>query len=465
MSTAPQQPVAHPRWWQRPRILLSVAPIVGILVVLMLSDLNETEHMPWSEDPCGVHDSEQNNISARMYLPIARWALRYTPTPRVAILTIDSETRPSSIIMNACESRAFLARLIQHLNTLSARAIVIDQYFSPDNCSDSTNTGLFIASVASSKVPIVLGQGTKTLAKSTSSGGCLALREPLDVPGAHNLSYGLMRLVSDDLKIPFRWPVFKEPPTPDAEPQPEPDQGTTLSFAAAKAVEPSLAKDPAITRVLANGYFPYTTFIDLPQANAMTVMCTAEQEPRDIFGNKLGAQCNTWPSAQAGHQPLDLNGKIVVVGAVVPNDMKPFPTGEVPGVFLHANYIQSILDHRFLIEVPTGLTLALLIAFMLVTYSLYWAHDAHGNPFLPTWKAALWNVGLLAAAVVASLLVLVTTSYYLPLWALWAAGGVSLLRALDEMGYLQSERLGERLASHREQLSAHAEVSTHVPHD
>ena len=153
----------------------------------------------------------------------------------------------------------------------------------------------------------------------------------------------------------------------------------------------------------------------------MAVMCTAEREPHDIFGNKLGAECNTWPSDQPGHQLLDLNGKIVVIGAVTPADMKPFPTGEKPGVFLHANYIQSILDHRFLIEVPTGLTLGLLTAFMLVTYSLYWSHDAEGNPHLSTMKAALWNVTLWAGAVVISLLVLVTTSYYVPLWALGAA--------------------------------------------
>src|SRR5438309_7618598 len=123
MNSASHLRSAGPRWWRSPRMLISVVPIVAVLVVLLLYDLNETDHMPWSEDPCRLHDSEQNSISARMYLPIARWALRYTPTPRVAILTIDSETRPPSILTNACDSRAFLARLIQHLTTLSAPAI------------------------------------------------------------------------------------------------------------------------------------------------------------------------------------------------------------------------------------------------------------------------------------------------------------------------------------------------------
>jgi hypothetical protein len=447
-------------------MLFSIAPVVGILVVLMLFDLNDTEHMPWSQDPCRLHDTEQNTLSARMYLPIARWALRYTPTPRVAILTVDSETRPASITTNSCDSRAFFARLIQHLNTLSARAIVIDQYFSPDYCAEPEKTQKFIDAVAFSKTPVILGQGTHTLPKSTASGGCLVLSKRLDLPPSSKVSFGITRLVSDDLKIPFRWPVFKDSPDPNAAPQQLPgDSGTTLSFAAAKVVEPEIEQDPSVARVLRGGYYPYTTFIDLPRANAMTVMCSVEQEPHDIFGKKLGSDCDTWPSGAPGHSPLDLNGKIVVIGAVVPSDMKPFPTGEQPGVFLHANYIQSILDHRFLLEVPTGMTLGLLTAFMLATYSLYWAHDRHGNPYLSTTRAALWNVAMFAGAVVISLLILVTTSYYVPLWALWAAAGVSVLRALEEMGYLQSERLGERLAMHREQLATHEAVSTQAPHD
>jgi len=63
------------------------------------------------------------------------------------------------------------------------------------------------------------------------------------------------------------------------------------------------------------------------------------------------------------------------------------------------------------------------------------------------------------------LLVLVTTSYYTPLWALWAAAGASVLRALDEMGYLHSERLGKHLANYREHSPAHVEDSTQVSSD
>ena len=74
MSAEPDRGTARSRWQRHSRLLLSIGPMVGILVALILFDLNETDHMPWTEDPCGLHDSEQNTLSARMYLPIARWA-------------------------------------------------------------------------------------------------------------------------------------------------------------------------------------------------------------------------------------------------------------------------------------------------------------------------------------------------------------------------------------------------------
>jgi CHASE2 domain-containing sensor protein len=482
MNSASHLRSAGPSWWRRPRLLISIVPIVAVLVVLLLYDLNETEHMPLAEDPCGLRDSEQNSLSARMYLPIATWALRYTPTPRVAILTIDSQTRPASITTNSCESRAFLARLIQHLNALAVHAIVIDQYFSPDYCTEADKNAKFVDAVGASSVPVVLGQGTHTLSKATSSRGCLALSKHLDIPinrredipSKSTVSYGLTRLVSDDLKIPFRWPVFKEPSLPGVAPQQLPaDSGNTLAFAAAKLVDPEIEANPSVARVLGGGYYPYTTFIDLPEVNAMTVMCSVEHEPHDIFGHKLGDDCATWvrPIDQLDGSNLNLRGKIIVIGVVVPADMKPFPNGEKPGVYLHANYIQSILDHRFLLEVPTGITLALLAAFMLVVYSVYWAHDESGKPLLSRTKAALWSLALFAGVVLLSFAVLLTSSFYTPLWALWAAGAVMVIRYLDAVGHYQGEHLAGNLAGRphvtndNQQLATHADSSTHATHD
>jgi hypothetical protein len=269
----------------------------------------------------------------------------------------------------------------------------------------------------------------------------------------------LTRLDSDNLKIPLRWPVFMGPadsqnsPSQSATPKQLPEEtGNTLSLMAAKVQDPNIESNPGVAKFLAKGIHPYTTFIDLPQINAMTVMCSAEKDPSDIFGTKLGDACTSWVRSLNnldGHN-LSLDGKIVVVGALSPQDMKSFPTGTKPGVFLQANYVQSILDHRFLTEIPPGLTLGCLAVVVFVVYCLYWAHDRTGEPLLSTTQAGLLSLSILAGTVLLSVIVLLTTSYFTPLWALWGAGVFMIFRYLEEVGHSRGEHLlGQLTGRHR----------------
>jgi CHASE2 domain-containing sensor protein len=144
--------------------------------------------------------------------------------------------------------------------------------------------------------------------------------------------------------------------------------------------------------------------------------------------------------------------------------MKPFPTGTKPGVFLQANYVQSILDHRFLREIPPALTLGFLVLFVFIVYCLYWAHDRDGRPRLDTEQAGLWSLALLAGTVLLSFLVLVATSYFTPLWALWGAGVFMVVRYLEASGHHRSERLMAQITGHREGAAAHLPVPAVPPH-
>jgi hypothetical protein len=115
--------------WRRLRQFWLIIPLVAILFALMASDLGDfVGFSNLSSNSCGT-DLDQSSISARMYLPLARWALRYTPTPSVAIIYIDPASDPPDLIINTCASRAFLARLVTDLNALSAHVIVIDKYY------------------------------------------------------------------------------------------------------------------------------------------------------------------------------------------------------------------------------------------------------------------------------------------------------------------------------------------------
>jgi hypothetical protein len=336
-----EAPRPMPRWLRKVGQFWPVIPMLGILFALMFSELDVMGHMPWSEDQCGLKDIEQSDLSAKMYLPLAKWALRYTPSPSVAILMIDTNTRPAGLLNNTCESRAFLAKLVQDLNALSVHAIVIDQYFSADYCTEQDRNAKFIDAMQGSAVPVVVGQPTHALPAATASGGCLALTKHLEFSKEAKVFYGLTRLNSDNLKIPLRWPVFVDPPdkqsnasqsaTPDPTPKPLPaEAGDSLSLTAAKIQDPNIESDGRIAKFLSKGIHPYTTFIDLPEINAMTVLCSAEKDPSDILGTRLGETCTPWvrPLNNLDGHNLSLRGKVVVIGALSPQDMKSFPTGE-----------------------------------------------------------------------------------------------------------------------------------------
>ena len=126
-ATAHPDPGEH--WvWRRLRQFWLIIPLIVILGALMASDLGDfVGFSNLSSNSCSGADVNQSSISARMYLPLARWALRYTPTPSVAIIYIDPASDPPDLILNTCASRAFLARLITDLNALSAHVIVIDR--------------------------------------------------------------------------------------------------------------------------------------------------------------------------------------------------------------------------------------------------------------------------------------------------------------------------------------------------
>ena len=482
MTSTPHSDPHHAGHWalRRVRQFWPVIPLLGILFALMLSDLDVIGHMPWSQDECGMKDVEQSSLSAKMYLPLANWALRYTPTPSVAILMIDSNTRPAGLLTNTCESRAFLAKLIEDLNALSAHVIVIDQYFSADYCTEQDKNAKFIAAMEGSAVPVVVGQPTHALTAAAASGGCLALTKRLEFSKDAKVLYGLTRLNADILKIPLRWPVFSDTAqqpdasqaaAPDSAPKPLPaEAGDTLSLAAAKVQDPNIESNSRIAKFLSKGIHPYTTFIDLPQINAMTVLCSAEKDPSDIFGAKLGATCTPWvrPLDNLDGHHLSLGGKVVVIGQIVQSDMKSFPTGEKPGVFLQANYVQSILDHRFLTEIPTGVTLGLLVTYVFFVYCLYWAHDREGRELLSTEQAGLLSLSLLAGICLLSILVLVTTSYFTPLWALWGAGVFIVFRYLEEIGHARGEHLLGRMTEHHPKSphpAAHVASAAHDHED
>ena len=105
-----------------------------------------------------------------------------------------------------------------------------------------------------------------------------------------------------------------------------------------------------------------------------------------------------------------------------PTTQAPFRTNQRPGVFLQANYIQALLDHRFLQEIPLWLTVTGLVFFVIGVYCLYWSHDKEGKLHLSVERAGIASLVVFAAMVLTSILAVLSMSYFTPLWALWGAG-------------------------------------------
>jgi CHASE2 domain-containing sensor protein len=486
MSSAPQPDPHPPEHWAKKRLrqFWLVIPLVAILAALMMSDLGDFMGVsPFdASNPCALTDTPQNNISARMYLPIAKWALRYTPSPSVAIIYIDPAHDPADLLTNVCASRAFLARLIPALNALSAHVIVIDKYISAAACAEQEQNAAFINAVETSKVPIVVGQQTHALPQGSAGAGCLALTPKLEFSSQSKVHYGLTRIDNDDLKIPLRFPVYPDPATTassqpaTSNPAPLPaTTGDTLSLVAAKLVNPHIESNKILSKLLAKQIDPYTTFLNLPHITALTALCSAEPSPHAPIDGQPGDDlCKPWvrdPGNLDGNQ-LSLAGKIVVVGDIAdsdkkpfPTDMAPFPPGTRPGVFMQANYIQALLDHRFLQQIPTPITLGLLVIYVFIVYVLYWAHDENGHPRFTLDQAGLWSAGVLAGVVLCSFLLLATVSYFTPLWALWGAGVFMVFRYLEASGHHRSQHLLGHLAGHHHPGTHPADAAAPAPQD
>jgi CHASE2 domain-containing sensor protein len=480
MSSTPQ-PSPHPsEHWVKHRLrqFWLVIPLVAILGALMMSDLGDfLGYSPlFSPNPCALADADQSSISAKLYMPIAKWALRYTPSPSVAIIYIDPSHDPPDLLTNVCASRAFLARLIADLNALSAHVIVIDKFYSAAACTEQDKNATFIHAMESSKVPIVVGELDHAFSGGNGASGCTALSPHLQFSAASKVHYGLARLDNDVLKIPLRWPIFHDPAddgaaaTPLSAPKQLPaNSGDTLALVAARIVNPNIESNRTLQKLLAKQTNPYTTFINLPNITALTAICSAESSPRAPIEGQDGDQvCKPWirPTDDLNGKNLDLASKIIVIGDLSDADLKPFPTdlapfpaGKRPGVFLHANYIQALLDHRFLLEIPMPVTLGVVVLYVFIIYCLYWAHDDQGKPRLNADQAGFWSLVVLAGIVLLSFMALVTTSYFTPLWALWGAGVFMVFRYLEAKGHHRSQHLLGHLAAHHHPATHAATVA------
>jgi CHASE2 domain-containing sensor protein len=279
------------------------------------------------------------------------------PSPQFTALILlndlpDSHGDPQSVALNACQRRLYLAKLIQALDVQRASVIVLDFYLQT-KCPDEDKALSDAISATVQDLPVLLGQYSETVRTIRRQepeyiigpgidGGDLVPEAPNISGGLVGATYGLTMLAADSRRIPLRW--MTATPGSDVAHITERHVQDGLAFAAAAAHNPRLRSDPRLNDYMKRGDFPMTSFIPedkFPQQTGLDLLC---KDQRDF----------NWTDCSPKHDPASVfQGRIAVIGfghTRANTDIHDSVLGFVPGVILQANYIESLLDGRYLTQ-------------------------------------------------------------------------------------------------------------------
>ncbi|KAA6459744.1 CHASE2 domain-containing protein [Acidobacteria bacterium AB60] len=431
---------------ERPRVQWPVvARNVGIVVVLLVVGLylESREDTKPASNSCELVEAQPSGASEEHIAHLALTGYRDLRSRRVTVLTLSDEKDPGTVMANLCEQRWYVAKLIDALSAMGASEIVIDKHFSPRACGPGdAGTAALVASVQHTTVPVVVGRSTHPPHGTDTSGSCLVLGDSLDfgykVDSMGNPTknpaalYGLTRLNSDIEKIPLGWSCYASDQAFDAGQAPTDKRVDSLSWMAAAAVDSGLRNEPRIVALQKEGHHPYTSFIDaktMSHVDGLSVLCNSSQ--RGEVAARYQVDCPAHPAPEA-----DLHGQIVVVGEDV-QDRDPHTLfgANVAGVYLQANYIESLLDDRFMKAIDGSWNYIGLIAWLVCLYLIFWIQP----------EVAL---GVSVAAIVVlryAFIEIATYRGYYPRLTILDLGAVApVLKYIEARGHLAMHALMER---------------------
>ena len=298
----------------------------------------------------------------------------------------------------ACRRRLFLAELLMALSQLSPRVVVLDMWFNPQACSDIESRPLWNAlNCLSERVPVVRGLGSYSLDDVVSllptyastldrSGRFLRPTELVLMPtqsppfdSNSKISEGVVQLDANPRCIPLSWPVYDE-----LEIAGEPGKLhrlDSLSVAAVRAVDPVAAVlarfgalNPDSSAKASAELPPHARLLpeeDIPIAQAIDIVCL---KPR----NKLWETTCHSLGAGSRNRQIEIAGRVVLIGAAGSrDDVHKSQIGNVPGVVLQAEFVESLLQNRVYKSIPFAYQVALGLAWVI-------ALGGSRNAFIPS---------------------------------------------------------------------------------
>lgn len=430
---------------RRRRVRRIVSRIGYAVVALLLIGWEVQEGHLYQSENCDLKTAEQTEsvLMTPLYSRVLAIA-RLKDSQQVSMVAIESGL--NQIQANVCPARAFTADLLQAIAAQQPAVIAIDKFYGKNSCAPGDpDTAKLLATIASLKVPIVVGASTHSSEQNNTS-SCLVMTQQLFSPVAGGngstaeadgavVHTGLTRLNQEPLKIPLVWQVFAN----DSDRQVASyASGSSFALVTTELMNPALTQTKKFQKLMRSPQQPYADVADpLDRQTATNLLCTA--------GNTDAVK--RWGLNCAGTKPLDLKGKVVVIGAESSTDSYTVTGREMYGFELQAHYVAALLGGAYLRDISAAWLLLPLALYYCIAELLLPYMEIHKHPVRPLWHikhAIVWEIGLFCVTILIGFFVPLVFHRFPPVGIMLVMVAIFVPRILIESWALLNEGLEEK---------------------
>lgn len=380
------------------------------VVALLLIAWEVQEGHLYQSNSCDLRTtaSSESPLMTPLYRRVLAMA-NMKDSQQVSLVAIEAQL--AEVQANVCLARGFTADLLQAVAAQGPAVIAIDKFYGKSSCAPGDpDTAKLLKTIASLKVPVVVGASTHNSEQNNLT-SCLVLTDQLFVPvaggrgttaeaGGAVVHTGLTRLNEDPLKIPLVWPVFA---TDGDSKIANDDSGNSLPLVTTQLANPSLTSTKNFQNLINSPQQPYANVNDpLEEQTATNLLCAAGSS--DAV-KRWGLNCT-------GHvKPVDLKGKVVVIGAQSSTDSYSVMDRDMYGFELQAHYIAALLGGAYLRDISAAWLLLPLALYYCISELLLPYMEIHKEPVKPLWHikhAIVWEIGLFCTTML--------IGFFAPLW-------------------------------------------------